>query len=312
MRFHLSKDKHAKKGAFPVKRTVFLSLVVCLAAISLVAALSIKHGEEALMTAGEAPRYAGAAATNATSSATSSTGSAAAQTADTMAITTSSSAGTTTTAKPTQPATTAKPASPTLLQETAKAGDDYLEGTIFVGDSRVNGMVGAKVLPRANAFAYNGLCHANADTKKFVDLGDGKIRTIPEALGVRKPERVVVEFGINGIAWIGEKSFIASYEELLDAMVKQSPDTTYIIQSILPVSAAKESSDSRYANEKIDRYNALLLELAEKKGMYYLNAAEALKNSSGSLDSRFDSGDGLHFSSAASQELLDYFLTHTI
>ncbi len=300
----LRKDKHAKKGAFPVKRTVFFSLAVCLAAAGMVVALYIGQEQETLMTAGEAPRYAGAAATS-TSAAS---GSSAVQTADTAASTSAA----TTSQKPTQAATTAKPASPTILQKTAKADSRYLEGTIFVGDSRVNGMVNAKVLPRANAFAYNGLCHANADTKKFVDLGDGKIRTIPEALGVRKPERVVVEFGINGIAWIGEKSFIASYEDLLDAMVEQSPGTTFIIQSILPVSQAKENSDSRYANDKIDRYNALLLELAEKKGMYYLNAAEALKNSDGSLDSRYDSGDGLHFSTAASRELLEYYLTHAI
>ena len=56
----------------------------------------------------------------------------------------------------------------------------------------------------------------------------------------------------------------------------------------------------------------LLQQLAEKKGMYYLNTAEALKNTGGTLDTRYDRGDGLHFSNAASDAIIDYFMTHAV
>lgn len=199
-----------------------------------------------------------------------------------------------------------------LLAASSRADDAYLNSTVFVGDSRVNGMLYTGVIKEKNTFAYNGLSHSGAMTKRFLNLGTGKTLTIPEAIGVRKPQRAVIAFGINGIAWIGETSFIQRYEKLLDAMIEQSPDTTFIIQAILPVSAAKEQEDSRYANAKIDRYNQLLLQLAEKKHLYFLNTAEALKNANGALDSRYDRGDGLHFSEAASDAIIDYFMTHAI
>lgn len=212
---------------------------------------------------------------------------------------------------PASPAPSAAPApSAGRLKTTPRADSSYLEETVFIGDSRINGIRYAGAIPSENAFAYNGLSHTGAMTKRFLDLGTGGELTIPEAIGVRKPAYAVVAFGINGIAWIGENSFIQGYEELLDALQKASPGTVFIIQSILPVSASKEQSDSRYANEKIDRYNERLQKLAEEKGLYYLHTAEALKDGAGALAAAYDRGDGLHFSAAASGAIVEYFMTH--
>lgn len=292
--------KHAKKRTLPIGRTIFLAVLVCLAATSFVLALNSErvadYLQEQQSLSGTAPS-ASAAASSGTAALTSIP-------ASTSTLTSASSTATTT--------ITGRPAAAGLLSATARADDAYLEETVFVGDSRVNGMLYAGVIEEENAFAYNGLSHSGALTKQFVDLGTGRKLTVAQALGVRKPQRAVIAFGINGIAWIGEASFIEGYEKLLDAMTEQSPDTTFIIQSILPVSAAKEQEDSRYANEKIDRYNQLLQQLAEEKGMYYLNTAEALKNADGALDARYDRGDGLHFSNAASDAIIDYFMTHAV
>lgn len=91
---------------------------------------------------------------------------------------------------------------------------------------------------------------------------------------------------------MGKTGFMKSYEEFIDALLAQSPDSRLIIQSILPVSKAYAQKDPRMANDTIDWYNQQLLKLAEEKNLYYLDTAQALKGADNNLDPRFDKGDG--------------------
>lgn len=49
--------------------------------------------------------------------------------------------------------------------------------------------------PGAGPFALNGINHSDARTRRFVDLGDGRLRSMAEAVAVVKPERMVVSWG---------------------------------------------------------------------------------------------------------------------
>ena len=210
------------------------------------------------------------------------------------------------------PAKTTTPPSSTLLAKTADAGDAYTQKILFLGDSRINGMLYSRQISSANTFAENGLSHSVALNKAIIDLGTGKLLTIPQAVGIRKPDIMLVAFGINGVAYMGKTGFMKSYEEFIDALLAQSPDSRLIIQSILPVSKAYAQKDPRMANDTIDWYNQQLLKLAEEKNLYYLDTAQALKGADNNLDPRFDKGDGLHFNAAAGEAILTYIRTHAL
>lgn len=199
----------------------------------------------------------------------------------------------------------------TVLKQTPRADDVYLAGTLFVGDSRTNGLKATGEIDEGNIVASDGMSHSSAVTQRVIDRGS-RLVTIPEAVSEIKPSRMVVNFGINGIAWLNEEQFISDYETLLTALEESSPDSVIIIESILPVSASKERSEPRMANSKIDRYNELLRELAQKRGHYYLNSASALKDADGNMATEYDSGDGLHFNSDGSKEILNQVLTHAV
>lgn len=204
------------------------------------------------------------------------------------------------------------PPSSGLLAKTADAGDAYIQKILFLGDSRINGMLYSRQIPAANTFAENGLSHSVALNKAIVNLGTGKLLTIPQAVGIRKPAVMLVAFGINGVAYMGKTGFMKSYEAFIDALLAQSPDSRLIIQSILPVSKAYAQKDPRMENSTIDWYNQQLRALAEKKSLYYLDTAQALKGADNNLDPRFDKGDGLHFNAAAGEAILAYIRTHAI
>lgn len=198
-----------------------------------------------------------------------------------------------------------------LLQETEPAAQDYLADALFVGDSRTNAMQYYGVLKQEQVVAVDGMNHIDAQTNACIQ-GENGLCTIAQAVGQKKPAKVFVAFGINGLAWMSEDVFIAEYEKLLDQLREQSPESVFIVQSVLPVSAGYEKKDPRVLNEKIDEYNQALLALAQQKGMYFLNTAEALKDSDNCLDEAYNSGDGMHFAAETYTVIIDYILTHDI
>ena len=108
---------------------------------------------------------------------------------------------------------------------------------------------------------------------------------------------MVVNFGINGIAWLNEEQFISDYETLLTALEESSPDSVIIIESILPVSASKERSEPRMADGTLDRYNRAFKRTGSKAGPSLSELrirTERRRREHGYAD---DSGDGLHFNS---------------
>lgn len=201
----------------------------------------------------------------------------------------------------------------TVLKETARAGDDYLNDIIFVGDSRTNGMANFGFVDKEQVFAVDGINHKDIQSSKFITVkGVNKTMTLEEGLMLKRPPIVMVSLGINGVAFMAEEEFIEEYRNLIELIQQSTPDSQVIIQSILPVSYQKEQSDTRMRNAKIDSYNGKLLLLAKETGCYYLDSAQALKNSKNMLDTKYDSGDGLHLNQKAYEVLFSYIMTHAL
>lgn len=203
--------------------------------------------------------------------------------------------------------------SETLLSEANRAGTSYLNDIIFVGDSRTNGMAGNDFVPESQVFAEDGINHKDIQKTAFIKMsGVKKTMTLEEAVKLKRPPIIMVSLGINGVAFMAEDEFMKEYENLINLLQKSSPNSQIIIQSIFPVSTAKEQSDTRMTNKKIDSYNQKLLQLAGRENCYFLDSAQSLKNSKNALDSKYDSGDGLHLSKQAYEVIFDYILTHPL
>ena len=202
--------------------------------------------------------------------------------------------------KPTEP--TAAPPKITYEQ--------YMKETYFIGDSRTNRMVMYGYVSNTRAFALNGINHSDARNNRFVNLGDGKRYTMAEAVGIKKPVRMVVSLGINGIGFMSESGFFSTYEDFLNGLRQASPDTALVVQAILPVSAVYEKAKPSMANEKINRYNEKLREITEACGGHFLDTSAVLKDETGALASEYDSGDGLHYNKTAYKVLFQYIEEH--
>ena len=202
-------------------------------------------------------------------------------------------------------------ASTALLTETADAGTDYLNDTLFLGDSNTVRLYNNGLISLQQFCAKEGIGTQVALSEGIVTFKkDSNHYTIPQAVAMMKPRRVVMTFGTNDTG-MEVPDFIAHYTALIQAIQQSYPYTDIIVNTVPPV-PADHSNYPHMDQAKIDDFNMALLDLCEQLGVRFLNSAEALKGSDGyGVADYYTSGD-IHLKSAGLKAVLNYLRTHAL
>ena len=202
-------------------------------------------------------------------------------------------------------------ASTALLTETADAGTDYLNDTLFLGDSNTVRLYNNGLISLQQFCAKEGIGTQVALSEGIVTFKkDSNHYTIPQAVAMMKPRRVVMTFGTNDTG-MEVSDFIAHYTALIQAIQQSYPCTDIIVNTVPPV-PADHSNYPHMDQARIDDFNMALLDLCEQLGVRFLNSAEALKGSDGyGIADYYTSGD-IHLKSAGLKAVLNYLRTHAL
>ena len=202
-------------------------------------------------------------------------------------------------------------ASTALLTETADAGTDYLNDILFLGDSNTVRLYNNGLISLQQFCAKEGIGTQVALSEGIVTFKkDSNHYTIPQAVAMMKPRRVVMTFGTNDTG-MEVPDFIAHYTALIQAIQQSYPYTDIIVNTVPPV-PADHSNYPHMDQAKIDDFNMALLDLCEQLGVRFLNSAEALKGSDGyGVADYYTSGD-IHLKSAGLKAVLNYIRTHAL
>ena len=196
-----------------------------------------------------------------------------------------------------------------LLTETADAGTEYLDSTLFLGDSNTVRLYNNGLISLQQFCAKEGIgTHAALNEGIVTFKRDDNRYTIAQAVAKMKPRRVVIMLGTNDNG-MNTEDFISNYTALVQAIQASYPYTDIIVNTVPPV----PSNHSNYPNmdqTRIDDFNMALLTMCEQLGVKFLNSAEALKdaNGYGNVD-YYQSGD-IHLKPAGLKVLLKYLRTH--
>ena len=198
-----------------------------------------------------------------------------------------------------------------LLTETADAGTDYLNNTLFLGDSNTVRLYNNGLISLQQFCAKEGIGTQVALSEGIVTFKrDPNHYTIPQAVAMMKPRRVVMTFGTNDTG-MEVPDFIAHYTALIQAIQQSYPYTDIIVNTVPPV-PADHSNYPHMDQAKIDDFNMALLGMCEQLGVRFLNSAEALKGSDGyGIADYYTSGD-IHLKSAGLKAVLNYLRTHAL
>ena len=202
-------------------------------------------------------------------------------------------------------------ASTALLTETADAGTDYLNDTLFLGDSNTVRLYNNGLISLQQFCAKEGIGTQVALNEGIVTFKkDSNHYTIPQAVAMMKPRRVVMTFGTNDTG-MEVSDFIAHYTALIQAIQQSYPYTDIIVNTVPPV-PVDHSNYPHMDQSKIDDFNMALLNMCEQLGVRFLNSAEALKGSDGyGIADYYTSGD-IHLKSAGLKAVLNYIRTHAL
>ena len=205
----------------------------------------------------------------------------------------------------------------TVLEETEDAGSDYIDSTLFLGDSntarflKVSDTDGSAFTTKNNTIGVVGMGVGAISSLSCMEFSTG-LFTMPEAVKILQPERVIITFGTNNLSGSSTDAtaFIESYKKQVDAIAEAYPSVDIIVNSIPSVS--KTRSYTNVTMTQIDAYNKALAKMCEDSGWKYLNSAEALKDStSGYSKDGYMESDGLHLSQKGLHALFEYIRTHS-
>ena len=189
-------------------------------------------------------------------------------------------------------------------------GDDYFADAVFVGDSRTEGFRLYSGINNARYFSSVSLSVDKVFSTPTVTIG-GRSVTVADALRTESYGKVYFMLGINELGWPSEQSFAEYYGRMVDIVRETHPDAVIYVQSILPVSAAKDASNSTYTNANVVRFQKAIAQMCVAKGVNYLNVAEAVQDESGCLPSG-STPDGVHLNPDYYRLWADYLRTHTV
>lgn len=171
--------------------------------------------------------------------------------------------------------------------------DDFSDAC-FIGDSRTLGLGLNCDKAKADFYASQGLNISSALTDQVIELQNGNMGTVLEAVAQREYKRIFVMFGINELGWPYPENFIEKYEELIEGIKAAQPNAAIYVQSILPVAASAVNNDAVFTNENINAFNAYVEQAANETGVNYLDINGYFKDNSGMLPEDA-AADGIHF-----------------
>lgn len=200
------------------------------------------------------------------------------------------------------------------LQETPAVDDTWFENTVFLGDSRTEGLQLYSGITTGTFFWEWGMSVFKIDSEKHRKVEvNGQKMTLMEALSSGTWDQVYIMIGINDLGYQA-----SSYQEALEEMVDQvkaiQSDAVIYLQTMPPVNEAlaKENNIAYYINnENVKAFNDAIVQVAQEKQVVLLDTASCLTDSQGQLPADMSS-DGVHFKKAGYQTWLDYLKCHTI
>ncbi|MBP9732581.1 MAG: SGNH/GDSL hydrolase family protein [Candidatus Magasanikbacteria bacterium] len=127
-----------------------------------------------------------------------------------------------------------------------------------------------------------------------------------------KPSDIIFAIGINDSKYPGNdetnKVSLANYEKNLEDLINQAKNFTKgitIVGAIQVNDAWRSMSGSRFFNEEIQKYTAVMKDVADRHGLRFIDMSDV-------LDTTHDLADGLHPNAEGYQKMFEAIKTQVI
>lgn len=205
-----------------------------------------------------------------------------------------------------------------FVPECKKVDESYFDDVVFVGDSvslrltyynMANDCFGDAVFLTSGSLGVTNSQWGLYEPKAVHPSYRGEKVTVADGIKKCGKKKVYIMLGINDIAYYTRPELFEQFKKLTDSILEKSPDVTFYVQSVTPMTGNKNGT----TNDEINEYNALLSQYCCQKGWYFIDVASVLRDENGLLPRKYCSdpdGMGIHFTDAACEVWRDYLYTH--
>lgn len=201
------------------------------------------------------------------------------------------------------PASTAKAAAAgqTVPEQDAPMGQAYFADAAFLGNEMTSGL-----------WLYNNDGLLPSDASHWY-CSDGLTVLAASPYAAQMPAdaygKVYIGFGINEVNYQRE-TVKAAFNTVLEQVQASQPNAIIYLMSVTPVS--KYCDENRgYKRSSVQSFNRMLQDIAQEKGVWYLDVYPVLCGEDGYLPSDV-TPDGINFSPAHYQKWFEYMQTHYV
>ena len=189
--------------------------------------------------------------------------------------------------------------------------DNYLEGALFIGDSRTTILHDYGGWTGTDFFVKNGLT-AWTVLDSQLDTVSGTKEYLAQILDRKKYPKIYIMLGINELGEGNPQSFAKQFQLVINTILEKQPHSIIYLEEIIHVTQQQSGVKSYINNAEIDRRNEELRKITNGINIIYLPLNEAFDlEGTKTLNPAF-SGDGIHVQAKNLDIWKNYLLSHGV
>ena len=168
----------------------------------------------------------------------------------------------------------------------------FFKNSLFIGDSRVDGLKLYANVPDAHYFCSTGLTEYTLFKEPLVVANVGNIY-LEFLIATNKYDKIFFQMGINSL---GTKfqNHVKEFGNAINKIHELSPNSKIYIVSNMHV-IKKRSDESKYiTNANIDLFNKAIMDFADNKNIFYIDINEFLDDETTGVLNEEYTRDGVH------------------
>ena len=189
--------------------------------------------------------------------------------------------------------------------------ESYLNGALFIGDSRTVALQMYGGLVNSNFFVNTGMNIWKVMESQIANV-NGQNMTVDAALQGAKYDKIYIMLGINEVGTGTPDTFLQQYCVVINRIKQLQPQAVIYIQSIMHVTQSKDDANTSVSNVNINARNEKLKTLADNVSVFWLDENEVFDLAgTGKLNPEYTS-DGVHLKAKYIQLWVKYLLSHAV
>lgn len=189
--------------------------------------------------------------------------------------------------------------------------ESYLNGALFIGDSRTVALQMYGGLVNSNFFVNTGMNIWKVMESQIANV-NGQNMTVDAALQVAKYDKIYIMLGINEVGTGTPDTFLQQYCVVINRIKQLQPQAVIYIQSIMHVTQSKDDANTSVSNVNINARNEKLKTLADNVSVFWLDENEVFDLAGTEKLNPEYTSDGVHLKAKYIQLWVKYLLSHAV